>query len=145
MAAWLKFLIGLAAALLAGWVVHGPIGQGEAFLEGVQSRVDAVLREAAVPGVEARFPRAPLSRQAILSGAANEFQREGQGLFPGLNDRIGAVPGVSGLRWHDDASGAGPRIVPLLAETELLVMLAYLLGVSLGWLFFRPRREHFLD
>lgn len=33
----------------------------------------------------------------------------------------------------------------LLMETELLVVLAYLAGVGLGWIFFRPRREHFLD
>ena len=35
--------------------------------------------------------------------------------------------------------------MPLLAETELLVALAYLIGVVLGRLLFRPRREHYLD
>lgn len=34
--------------------------------------------------------------------------------------------------------------MPLLAETELLVLGAYLLGVAIGRLIFRPRREHFL-
>ena len=53
-----------------------------------------MVRAAEVPGVEVRFARDPLSREAILSGPANEFQREGQGQFPGLNDRVGAVPGV---------------------------------------------------
>ena len=38
-----------------------------------------MVREAAVPGVEVRFSRYPLNREAILSGPANEFQREGQG------------------------------------------------------------------
>lgn len=145
MAAWLKLLIGLAAALLAGWLVHGPLGQGNAFLDQLQARADAVLREANVPGVAVRFSRAPLSRQAILSGPANAFQREGQGLFPGLNDRIGAIPGVSGLRWDDAGSVASTRSMPLLVEIELLALLAYLVGIGLGRLFFRPRREHFLD
>jgi hypothetical protein len=145
MAAWHKSLIGLAAALLGGWVVHGPLGQGDAFLDQLQSRADAVLREANVPGVRVRFSRAPLSRQAVLSGPANAFQREGQGLFPGLNDRISAVPGVSGLRWDDAGSVASTRSMPLLAEIELLAVLAYLVGVGLGRLLFRPRREHFLD
>lgn len=103
MPTFFKFLIGLAVALLAGWVAHGPLGQGETFVNQLQLRADAVLREAAVAGVQVRFSRDPLSRQAILSGPANEFQREGQGLFPGLNDRIGAVPGVSGFRWEEEA------------------------------------------
>ena len=43
--------------------------------------------------------RAPLRRVAVLSGPANDFQREGQGLFPGINDRIEAIPGISGIEW----------------------------------------------
>lgn len=101
----LKLLVGLAAALLVGWVAHGPLGQGEKFVGTLQGQANAVLREAAVPGVEVRFSYDPLSRQAILSGPANEFQREGQGLFPGLNDRIRAIPGVSGVRWDDSRRG----------------------------------------
>jgi hypothetical protein len=34
--------------------------------------------------------------------------------------------------------------MPLFAETELLVLLFYLIGVGIGWLIFRPRRETFL-
>ena len=96
-----KFLIGLAAALFAGWVAHGPLGRGEAFVDGLQARADRVLGEAALPGVTVRFPRDPLRRQAILSGPANDFQKEGMGLLPGINDRIRAVPGVAGVRWEN--------------------------------------------
>lgn len=96
-----KLLIGLVAALAAGWVSHGPLRQGEAFVDRLQAEGEAVIREADLPRVAVRFPRDPLARQAILSGDANDFQREGQGLFPGLNDRIRDVPGVSGLRWDD--------------------------------------------
>jgi len=101
MPAYAKLLIGLAAALLAGWVSHGPLGRGEAFVAGLEARSRAVLREAELPGIEVRFPRDPLSRRAVLKGEATEFQREGQGLFPGIDDRIRAVPGVAGLRWED--------------------------------------------
>ena len=45
------------AALLAGWVSHGPLGQGEAFIDFVESRSKAEVREAGVPGVEVRFAR----------------------------------------------------------------------------------------
>jgi hypothetical protein len=34
--------------------------------------------------------------------------------------------------------------MPLIAETEILVAAAYLIGVGLGWLLFRPKRETFL-
>jgi len=101
MPGWLKFTIGLAAALLTGWISHGPLGQGEAFVGLMEAQAKAVVREAAVPGVEVRFSRNPLNRVAILSGPANEFQREGQGLLPGLNQRVGAVPGVASVRWAE--------------------------------------------
>ena len=34
--------------------------------------------------------------------------------------------------------------MPLLIETEILVIAAFLLGLGLGWVFFRPKRETFL-
>ena len=34
--------------------------------------------------------------------------------------------------------------MPLILETWILVALAYLIGVGLGWVFFRPKRETFL-
>jgi hypothetical protein len=34
--------------------------------------------------------------------------------------------------------------MPLLIETEILVVVAFLVGLGLGWVFFRPRRETFL-
>jgi len=34
--------------------------------------------------------------------------------------------------------------MPLLAETELLVAAFFLIGLGLGWLFFRPRRGGYL-
>jgi hypothetical protein len=101
MPGWAKFLIGLAVALTAGWISHGPLGRGEAFVGQLQGQADAVLAKAAVPGVTVRFNRAPLSREAILAGPADDFQREGQGQFPGLNDRISDIPGVAGLRWEN--------------------------------------------
>ena len=52
---WLKFAIGLTAALLTGWISHGPLGQGEAFVGIMEAQAKAVVREAAVPGVEVRF------------------------------------------------------------------------------------------
>ena len=35
--------------------------------------------------------------------------------------------------------------MPLLAETLLLAAVAYLVGLGLGWLIFRPRRTGYLE
>lgn len=105
-----KLAIGLVVALAAGWVSHGPLGRGEAFVNGLQVEADDVLRKAEVPGVTARFSRDPLDREVILSGTADQFQREGQGQFPGLNDRVADIPGVSGFRWDEsDLDCCAPR------------------------------------
>ena len=101
MPTYAKFLIGLAAALLFGWIAHGPLGQGDAYMSALEARAEAAVREAQVPGVTVRFSRDPATREAILSGDANDFQREGMGSLPGLNDRVRAVAGVSGLRWDE--------------------------------------------
>lgn len=102
MTSWTRFAIGLAAALVVGWLSHGPLGRGEAFVAGLERDARLVVKAAELPGVNVRFQREPLARVAILSGEADEFQREGQGLYPGLNDRVRAVPGVAGLRWEED-------------------------------------------
>lgn len=103
MSAWPKFLIGLSAALLTGWASHGPLGRGEEFIGRLEAQARAVVRAADLPGVQVRLRREPLAREAILSGPADDFQREGLGQFPGLNDRVRAIPGISGIRWEETA------------------------------------------
>lgn len=138
---WTKLLIGLAAALLAAWLSYGPLGQSEAFAGRIEARAKGMIRYAELPGVDVHMGRAQLSRVAILSGTANDFQRNGMGDLPGINGRIASIPGVAGVRWADEPAGFA---VPLLAELLGLVALAWLIGLGLGWLLFRPRREGFL-
>jgi hypothetical protein len=134
-----KLLIGLVVALAAAWLGHGPLGQGAAFIDRTEALAKAEVAQAAVPGVAVHLGRHPLSRTAFLSGPANDFQRRGIGQLPGLDGRVGGVPGIAGVRW--DGAGGG---VPLLVETLGLAVFAYLIGVGLGWILFRPRRETFL-
>ena len=103
MKSWSRFLVGLAVALACGWISHGPIGRGEAYVGQLEAKAERVIRATELPGVRVRFERDPLRRFARLSGEANEFQREGQGLYPGINDRILAIPGVAGLAWEQRA------------------------------------------
>jgi hypothetical protein len=91
--------------------------------------------------------RDPLARDAILSGPANQFQREGQGSLPGLNDLVSGVEGISNVRWATPPAVPGnqARVLPLLLETILLVIPPYLAGLLLAWLFFgRRKKESYL-
>ena len=138
---WPKLLIGLAAALFAGWLHHGPLGGGAHFIDALEAHANIRVDYADVPGVAVRMQRRPLARIAILSGPANDFQRNGLGTFPGLNERIATIPGVAAVRWD---SGGG--WLPLLAETLLLCAAAWLIGLGLGRLLFgRRRRRSYLD
>ncbi len=157
MSRWQKLSIGLAAALLAGWISHGPLGRGTAYVDRLEADAKAVVgrvkTENRLPAaISVRMGREPLSRVAILSGTNDSFLRCGTASFIrgnrdcsmprresdvyGINDWVRTVPGISGLRW--EPSG---RVVPLIAETLGLAALAWAIGLGLGWLLFRPRRK----
>lgn len=109
MTAPLKCLIGLVVALAAGWLNHGPLGNGEAFVGGLEARAKGMIEVAAVPGIDVHFSRTPLSREAIVTDRAShrrsagekQFIREGMGDLKGLDGRVMLIPGVSGVRWED--------------------------------------------
>ena len=103
-----KFLIGLAAVLLMGWISHDPLGNGEALVQRLEGEARAAVVESEVPGIDVRLGRDPLSRRATLSGPANDYQREGMGEYPGLNDRVGAIEGISGIVWENPAPVPAP-------------------------------------
>jgi hypothetical protein len=139
-----KILIGLAATLLMGWIWHGPAGRGETFVAGLETAARSEIAPIGLPGIQVRLGRHPLSRTAVMSGPADSVQREGLGSEWGLEDYVRSIPGIAGARW-DDESGAG-LVLPLLAETWLMLALGYALGFGLGALLFaRRRRESFLD
>ena len=141
-----KFLIGLAAVLLMGWLYHGPLGNGERLVSALEAQARAQVAKGEVPGVQVRLLRDPLSRVAILSGPADDFQREGMGQFPGLNDRVRSVEGISAVRWADRPQDQGGNWrMPLLLETLLALALAFLIGVGIAWIFFgRPKKDSYL-
>ena len=138
-----KILMGLAAALAAGGLAHGPLRRGEALVGGLQAQADAAVAKAELPGVAVRLGRDPLSRSATLSGPANDIQREGMGGQFGIKDHVRAVPGIAAVRWDDEPAR---RTVPLVAETLLLAAGAWALGLLLAGLVVRRRRpESYLD
>lgn len=143
MSAIVKFAIGLAAALAAAWLWHGPGGGGGRLVDRLETQAKAYVAQARLAGVSVRLERAPLSREAILSGTANDLQREGLGSQYGVKDYARAVEGIGGVRWDDEPDSGG---LPLVVETLLLAALAYVVGFGLGTAFFgRRRRTSFLD
>lgn len=141
----LKILIGLAAVLLMGWVWHGPLGRGAMFVDAIEAHAKRMIDYAELPGISVRFGRSPLTRNAVLSGPADDFQRHGMKDEPGLVGRIATVPGVADVRWEDEPHRHGWAL-PLIVETLAQLTLAYALGFGLGALLFgRRRRQSFLD
>ncbi len=96
-----KILIGLAVALAAGWISHGPLGRGAMFVDRLDGDLQAVLADVNLPGVKAQMQREPLARKAILSGPADQFQREGMGSLPGIDERVLAIPGMGRIEWKN--------------------------------------------
>ena len=126
-----------------GWLYHGPLGHGEAFIDGAEAAARQAVAATEVPGIEVRLGRNPLSRAATLSGPADEFQREGQGELKGLSDIVAETKGVAGVHWADEPGDGGG--LPLLLEALIGILLGYPIGIGIGWLLFgRPKKESYL-
>ena len=139
-----KLLIGLAALLVMGWIWHGPAGRGEAFAQALETQARAAIAPIGLPNIHVQMARHPLRRVALMSGPADDIQREGMGSEMGLSDYVRAVPGVGGVHWTDEKGGPGG--LPMLVETWLCLILAYAAGLGLGALLFgRRKRQSFLD
>lgn len=138
-----KLLIGLAATLLMGWAWHGPLGNGARMIDRLEAQARTAVAEGELAGIDVRLERDPLARSATLSGKADDFQREGMGSARGLSDYVRDVDGIDRVRWADEP--AGGRVMPLLAETMILLALAFALGLGGGALLGRRRkRESYL-
>lgn len=137
-----KFLIGLAATALMGWAWHGPAGNGAKLIDGLEQGARSAVSESDLAGISVAMDRAPLSRNATVSGEADKIQREGLGSGFGVLDYVREVEGVRAVRWSDEPAPGG---LPLLAETLIVLLLFYLLGFGAGWLLWgRPKRETYL-
>ena len=139
-----KLLAGFVAVLLMGWGWHGPAGRGEAFAASLDAQARAAIDPVGIPGIQVHMARGPIRRVAIMSGPADDIQREGMGSEMGLSDYVRAVPGVAAVHWAD--APGGPGGLPMLVETWLLLIVAYAAGLGLGALLFgRRKRQSFLD
>jgi hypothetical protein len=142
MSSTVKFLIGLAATILMGWAWHGPAGNGARLIDGLEKGARAAVAETELAGITVAMDRAPLARNANLSGEADDVQREGLGSGLGVSDYVRDVDGIARVRWSDEPPAGG---LPLLAELLILLVIAYLIGFGAGRLLWgRPKRESYL-
>jgi hypothetical protein len=121
--------VGLAGALAAAGLWHGPGGAGEQFANSIERQAQQVLVNYEVTQFQAHVQRSPLARTVILSGPADDFQRRE------LARIMEIVPGVANARWNNERSGP-----PLLAEVELAALLSFGLGLALAYLLELRRR-----
>lgn len=89
--------IGIAATLGVTALYHGPMGKADAFTGVIEQAARAELDRQEMVQINARLERGPLRRTLVLSGPADDFQREE---LPKIMVR---VPGVENVRW-DPAS-----------------------------------------
>jgi hypothetical protein len=118
-------LVSMAAAVL--W--HGPLGAADRFTFQVERIARQVLIDFSAPtGITVHIHHAPLTRQLILSGPADDFQREE------TTRLLSQIPGVSDAVW------APTMAIPLIAEGIAVSLLGFLLGLLVAYVAERRRR-----
>ncbi len=117
----------LAAILLAG-IWHGPIGAADRFAAKVESTISEALVNNELPEVSGHLQRGPLTRRAVLSGPADDFQRRE------VIKLMHVVPGVESASWSRGES------VPLIVEGAIAAILGYLFGLLVAYLVELRRR-----
>jgi hypothetical protein len=107
----------LCIALALVW--HGPLGAADRLAAAVDRETRLAIYVNEIPEVHGHIHHGPLTRQVLLSGPADDFQRAE------LVKIIGSLPGVSSATF-----GRG-RDAPLIVEA----VLAALAGFAIGLLF----------
>jgi len=107
----LKILMGAGGTLLLAWLLHGPLGQGRAFVADLGARSAAALAGQGLGDVTVVYPDAPYGRMAQLSGAVAPTERDKALRL------VRALGGPAGAAWRDPAANAGARAP---AQTDIV-------------------------
>jgi hypothetical protein len=120
--------IGVALAVAAAGVWHGPLGAADRFAANIDRTARAVLVDWEMGQVQARLARGPLTRRLMLSGPADDFQR-GE-----LVRIMSTIPGVTSATWSSS------RGLALIVEAGLASLAGFLVGLLLAYLVELHRR-----
>jgi hypothetical protein len=120
--------VGAALAVAAAALWHGPLGGADRFATRVDRMVQKTFVFYEIPQASGHLQRRPLTRQVLLTGEADDFQRAE------LVRLMDAIPGVSSASWT-------ARIgVPLILQGALAALIGLLAGLLLAW-FIESRRR----
>jgi len=122
---------GAALSVAAALIWHGPLGASDRFSSTVERISRQTLVEWEMPHISAHLHRGPLSRQLVLAGTADDFQRSE------LARIMSNVPGVGTADWTDRLGG-----LPLFAEAGVAALLSFLVGALLAYLVELHRRHN---
>lgn len=128
-ARWIILDAAVAMAVLGSLVWSGPLGGGRRFINQVEHTVRLVLDAYEMNQITGRLGRAPLNRQVILEGPADDFQRSE------LVQIMANVPGVRRASW-----GYSGGALPIIVEGALAAVGGFLLGLVLAYLLEWHRR-----
>lgn len=126
---WLAIDLGVGGSVVASLIWSGPLGGGRRFIDAVEPIARASLKYYEMSAVSGRLGRAPLTRELILEGPADDFQRTE------LVRVLSQLPGVSEATWMP-----GNGAVPIILEGALTAIAGFLVGMLLAYLFERHRR-----
>ena len=120
---YLSLAIGVLAtlALVALW--HGPAGAADRFSAEVERGIHQTIVYWEIPQVSGHLHHDPLTRRAMLSGPADDFQRRELVIV------MDQVPGVESASWSLDGGGT-----PLIVEGAAVALLGFLFGLLVAYL-----------
>jgi hypothetical protein len=122
-------LIGAALCLALALLWHGPFGAADRLASAVDSEARLAIYVNEIPEVHGHIHHGPLTREVLLSGPADDYQRAE------LVKIISSLPGVSSATW------GGGRDVPLILEAVLAALAGFAIGLLFAYVA-ELRRRH---
>ena len=120
---------GVVTSLVAAALWHGPFGAADRLASKIQQDARlALVNNEAPAGMTAEIHHAPLTRQLILSGPGDEFQRGEAARL------LSQIPGVSEAGWKRTSG------IPLIVEGMAVALLGFLSGLLVAYLVELRRR-----
>ena len=128
---WILFDAGVVLAVLSSLLWSGPLGGARRFIDSVEPLGRKALDYYEMTQISARLGRAPLTRELILEGPADDFQTSE------LVRLMSQLPGVSDATWK-----GGNGALPIILEGALVAIAGFLVGALLAYLAERHRRHN---
>lgn len=135
LAAWRQrrirsIVVGIAGAVVLAALWHGPLGAADRLSSAIEQNARQILADNDAPsGMTARIHHDPLTRQLILSGPGDAFQRTEAARL------LEQTPGASDASWTRSAG------IPLIVQGIIAAVLGFLFGLMLAYLV-ELRRRH---